>query len=806
MTMGEGGAQIGAASFGVGLDLAQLERDLARAEQMARASAQRIQQQVGAISASPQGALAGRAPVAATGAGSAHAARPQAVAAATSRGSGARAVPPFVTDLFNRAVADGMSEEDARRSLAQALGIKVSDLAGLGTPGASRVGEAEARRAMRVQAQRAQRDARLEGRPFSVVSTGQLVGPRLSPQRTGLLGALTASPGTEIRAAGAFFGVGLGLSAAVGAATALHNAIEAGVRSAVELARAGREVGISFGAAAGQRFAGPGASAFLANPTTRGTASQFLQEVAGLGPLAKQYGLTADQVQRLGVAEGQLAQLHNKELPQAGQVLQAVLRGNVEAGQALDLQLLDQYGRLKDVGLSFDELTQSVGRTRAEQILAAAVIKDVDRQLHNAAAGADVTTVALNDLGKQSDVSQSRVAASARPIVAAGANYLADILSGRAAFPLTPGQIIPEIISRQIAQATLPRTAAQSAIDQAIAAQNAPAFANEQAGGPTANLRQLGADRGERVQAATEQAARAGIQARLAQSQLDTLGAQSDLRRLGVQGQLNEVAQARLDIEGRLAPILLEQQQVQDRITLSTRENLDLTEQTLRAQRAAVGPQGVAADLSFAQQRIRLLAQVQQSRAIRGLGPAAGIASIPELFGQAYNLALAAPEINLAAGDAAHAVDVAQRAQAAAQIGRQLGALPDQRRLQQIQNQTIPLQQAEAAAKAAADAIERSLQGADLVAGPARIKAEQDLAASRLQQADAAAQIARAQSEIGGPNINANATVTIEGLTDVQAVANQVLDAFRPQLVAAINAAINNPRPPSAPPTDRGNR
>lgn len=813
MTMGEGN-QVGGAKFGLGIDFQQLERDLARAEALAKASAQRIQQQLGAIPIGGGGGAApARTPVASAASGAAHAARP--AAAPGARQAATAGVPPFVRDLFDQAVASGMSEEDARRSLAKVMGVSNSDFAGLGSQrGGARITTGEARRRMRGEQQRAERDARIEGRPFSVVSSGRVVGPRAAaapraPRDAalsrpgggdggGFIESLFATPGTEIRAAGALVGVGLGLSAAVGVAALLHQTVVKIVESVVRLEQGVRNVGISFGATARQ-FTGPAAEAFSANPQTAGSTEQFLGAVGTAGPLAAQFQLNTQQVQQLVTAEGVLARLHGVELPKAAEVLTDVLRGNLEAGQALGLQLTDQYGRLKSVGLGFDELVESVGRVRAEQILLLAIQDDVNRQLQNSADYVDPATRKIDDLAKHWQQLQDAITRGARgtanavaegdinPVAGFGRNLGARARTGQ------ENPIIPT----------------QAQIDKAITAQNAGLLENERIGGPAADIQRRAADRAQRSQAATDQAARAGVQQRTAQAQLDTLGAQSDLRRLAVQGQVNELAQARLDLEARLSPILLEQQQVQDRITLATRERLDLTEATLRAQQAAIAPQGAAADLSFAQQRVRLLAQIQQSRAIRGLGPAPGVAGVPELFNQALGLALVAPELNLGALDAGHAVDLATRAATTAQIGQRLSALPDQRRLQALQDQTIPLQQAQAAAKAAGDAIERSLQGADLVSSPAVVKAQQDLANARIQQADAAAKIAALQREVQGEaglNVNARADVVIEGLTDVEAVATKVLDSFRPQLIAAINAAVNNPRAPSAPPADRGSR
>jgi hypothetical protein len=819
-----GGASVGGASFGIGVDLQQWERDLERAEQIARTRAQRIQGVLGAIRISG-GAASGVSPSnGVPAAGAAHAVRPP----AARQGQG---VPAYITTLYEGAIAQGMSHENAVRSISRTLGIPISDLAGLRPPAA------------RLEMLRNRGNEPPGGRippRFSPANGIPAPRPRLGPGVGGGGGArppggggpleflgLSGSQGI-LRAAGALTGVGLGLNVAASAASRLHESLAATVEATVQLEQSSRQVGVAFGTGAGQ-FTGAGAAAFAKNPSTAGTTQQYLQAAASLAPLATQYGITIAQVHQLVVAEGELARLHGVELPQAGQILQSVLRGDLEAGHALGLTLVDQYGRLKSVGLSFDELTQAIGRNRAEQQVISDIQAQAAAQMANDAAQADSTAQALGRLAKAWENLQSSAAQSGRSPVGAVAGATANLLEGKTATGVDVGPaspplwqlIVDHITGKPSAAAqaraawlaqqrtaaatpparpmTDPENPTQAEIDKAI--HGAPQIDLEN---PTqAQLdKVLGAGRSQRTTAATEQANRAGIQSRVAQAQLDTLDAQSDLRRLSVQQQINDLAAKRIEIEGRLAPILIEQQQAQDRIALSTREDLSIKEQVLRAQQAAINPSGAAQDLSYAQQRVRILAQIQQSRAIRGLGPDPNIPDVPTLFGQAYDLALQAPEVDLAALDANQAVAVTQRAQARSQASKQINAIPDEKRLQQIQDMVIPYRQAEAAAKAAADAIERSLQGQDIVAGPARIQAEKDLANAREQQADAAGKIAAAQAEQGG--IKATANVNITGLTDVQEATKQILEAFYPVIINAINTAVNNPRPPAGPPTDRG--
>lgn len=798
-----GGANIGGASFGIGVDLAQWERDLQRAEQIARTHASRIQ---GALGAIPMGQPVASGAVAAAGSATSHPVRPPAAR------QGA-AVPAYVQEMFRQATAGGMSDQDARRSIARTLGMNVSDLASLGggSSAGPRVSAGQAARSfqqeMRTQQQRAQRDAQLAGRAFSVVSTGRQVGGGSNAVGGGTLGFLGLSgPEGILRTVGALTGVGLGLNVAALAASRLHAALAGAVLASVQLEQASRNVGVAFGTG-GRQFTGAGAAAFVGAPGAKGTEQEYLSAVAGLAPLAAQFGLTKNQVQALVVSEGQLARMHGTTLAEAGQVLESVLRGNIDAGAALDLQLANENGILHGVGLSWEQLVESQGRARAEQTLFARIQADVSRQTKNSAATTDDFTAAMDRLGNATDRLRSRAAQAAKGPVGAVAGGAASALEGdippelKALIPLLPalGPLAPIVATALVARRALTPTPPPP-FTPGLPTE----FANEQLAGQIYGEAPA-RDRERRVNDATEQARRASIQSRGAQAQIDTLGAQSDLRRLGVQQDINDLAAKRIEIENRLMQPMLEQQRVQDRITLTTRENLDLTEATLRAQQAAVGPSNASFELGFQQQKVRLQAQIQQSRAIRGLPPDPRFGNIPELFGQAYNLNLLAPETDYAALMAQHPADVAARAQAAAAGARQLGAIPDQHRLQQLQDQLIPLGQARSAAQTAADAIERSLQGADLATGPERIQAEKDLANARLQQADAAAKIAAAQAETN-PTINANANVVIQGLADIESATKTILNAFYPVIINAINAAINNPRSPSGPPSDRGSR
>jgi hypothetical protein len=220
-------------------------------------------------------------------------------------------------------------------------------------------------------------------------------------------------------------GVGLRFGLLVGAARLFHEALVQSIESATQLAQATRNVGIGFGSAS-QAIRGPGATAFMANNQVAGTQQQYLQAAAGLAPLAQQYGLTTSQVNQLITASGQLARIHGVELPQAMQAVEAVMQGNLDAAHSLDIELTDQYGIIRNVGLTWQQLVQAQGPAAARSTLLAAVLQDTSRQMQNSAQQSDDLSKSLDTLAR----AQERVAsgfanvshAAAVPIAGAAAS------------------------------------------------------------------------------------------------------------------------------------------------------------------------------------------------------------------------------------------------------------------------------------------------------------------------------------------------------------------------------------------------
>ncbi len=154
------------------------------------------------------------------------------------------------------------------------------------------------------------------------------------------------------------------------------------------------------------------------------------QAAAALGPLANQYQLTTGAVTQLISASGELARIHGVSLPQAIQITSQALRGNFEVGQQLDIQLLDQYGRINGLGITYQQLAENVGAAKAAQLAAVAVEIDVIRQHDAAAKSTDQLTAATDSLGKAWDILRNKIRENATPIVTQLVGELAGAIGG----------------------------------------------------------------------------------------------------------------------------------------------------------------------------------------------------------------------------------------------------------------------------------------------------------------------------------------------------------------------------------------
>lgn len=653
------------------------------------------------------------------------------------------------------------------------------------------------------------------------------------------------------RVGAGLIGLNLGINIAAGAARALHDAIVATVESVIQLEQSGRRVSVAFGAS-GQSFLGSGATSFARNPLTSGTQTDYQQVVSSLAPLAAQYNLTTSQVQQLAVASGELARIQGVDVKSAGDVLQQVMHGNLEAGQALDLQLTDQYGVIKGVGLTWEQLVISQGEAGARATVLAQVQNEVTRQLRNNAENADAATRAFDSLGKSWDNFRNSVASGARgpisqlaqdatsllnkppsalqiagtlanPVGIASAvnqeffkvfgdqlksvvtqsieeglndakDLFAKFLAGLKGTPSPsnepqpnspPAAVSPQQAAVDAAQARV--DAARNAIGQPTAVPfptNNPDYVPPVPANPAPDIAQANEElatakaEAERKNAEREIAFRrnqarlpglnnpqslqtitpadtlqwrnddiirqmrvSGVQVQSAQGTIAALDIAAKERQIAKQQELNEYSKARLYYEGQLAPVLLQQQAVQDAITIGTMENLTLTKAVLEAKRTEV-PAGQALEaVDFKSRQAVLRAQVSMVDAVSGKPQQFDIGA---QLGQVYGAALDRPQAALNELEAQHGINVASFAQAVDQLTKAINVIPLQEEKQLIDQQVMLLNEQLAAAQAGADTITRALEFATLLAGPARIEAERALteamknyASAQKAQADA---------------------------------------------------------------------
>lgn len=635
-------------------------------------------------------------------------------------------------------------------------------------------------------------------------------------------------------------GFGIGINLAAGAARLLHDSLVAIGEEALHLEQAGRDVGIAFGGTA-SNFTGRGAAGFAANQGTRGSSTEYLQTAASVAPIAQQYKLTNDQVQKLIISEGQLARIHGVDLPQAAQVLNQVLRGNLEAGQSLDLVLTDQYGIIKNVGLTYQQLVQAVGPAAATSTILAQAQKEISTQTENASRNIDETASAMDRFGKAGDALKTSLANLAKTPVTFAIN-IATFAVGGGLPPVTgsshapqteadvQGRLILGPAGERQQKADLEKVRSEQARLAGINAAMNAGLNNSDANGGSQAIRdaagyqglgimpEQGAQTPSELKAKQNQAEGArladqnrilGIQQSGQQATISILDAQAKSRQLDVAAQLNQYASTRIDLENELAPLLLRQQAIQDRITLTTRENLDLTQARLEAQRAEAIT-GSALEQNNYQQNIALLrAQSAISSIVRGQAPKYDIGS---QIGQIRTAAFAAPDVKIADAEAQHALNLTTVAQNVDQISKAIAVIPLEREQQVLQAEVLMRQEELAAATASTEVINRMLEVASIMAAPERLQAERDLNNTMISAAKAAQELANMQLQQNADSanpviVNVNiGSIGAGGVTpDAAAWIDQITNATRGGALDAINSKANLtlPRAPSNTPGAR---
>lgn len=277
------------------------------------------------------------------------------------------------------------------------------------------------------------------------------------------------------------------------------------------------------------------------------------------------------------------------------------------------------------------------------------------------------------------------------------------------------------------------------------------------------------------------QAQQASALAERSQTEAQAVGSaitlRQDERRLAVAQDLADLRKEALTSEGQFAPLIERQAQLQERMVVASRDDLNTRRQLITAQQATLAPQGELAQFDYTDRRAAALAQQRQGRLLLGRD-VSDLPSFDELIQQHTSTVLnrAASGAEVRALDTQYNVDVIQRQRTGADLGRAatLTDLEDQGRL--LQDQQIPLEQHLRLVQAKEQSIQRTVDLLNL-----EDTAEQTAAGRALNTAQQLALQASAADRSAG-DLAANMDL---GATNLERAANAAertqvaLDAIR---------------------------
>jgi hypothetical protein len=207
---------------------------------------------------------------------------------------------------------------------------------------------------------------------------------------------------------------------------------------------------------------------------------------------------------------------------------------------------------------------------------------------------------------------------------------------------------------------------------------------------------------------AGDMANRASVEA---QAQLSALSLRSEERRLTVAEQLAGFRRQSLQTEGQLAPVLLQQAIVQDRMVIAARDNLNSRRELIRAEQGALPSTMALSAVDYAQRRLELRAEVSRAAVRRGQAPTEDISQLRREY---RGLELARPELELQSLDTRRAVEVVQQQRTGEQLAREATLTNLEEQARQLQDLQIPLEQNLRATQAKEASIGRTLELLDL--------------------------------------------------------------------------------------------
>lgn len=369
-----------------------------------------------------------------------------------------------------------------------------------------------------------------------------------------------------------------------------------------------------------------------------------------------------------------------------------------------------------DAQAAFDEATKAIGDAAKGAADAAAALSKLGVEAGTAAfrllgfAGnlEDRSSIARLDIGAQAQNAVAQRAVGPNPLqYQTPAEIQAQALD-KAAQDAYKAYVAPQAqqslqqnqaIRQQFEQQA--NTAGPGLEDQRASGQAALDDLNRRQGAETARLQ---------AQQAGALAARAQAES---QSQLSEISIQQDERRLAVADELAGYQTQSLQLEGQLAPLMLQQANLQDRMVVASRDNLASRRELISAEQQQLGIAQVTSAYDYEQQRLELRAEQSRANVAAGSEPTEDINALRQQY-RSTELQRAASGVDIQALDTNRQVQVVGQQRTAEDLSRQ-GPLTDlEAEGRALQDQQIPLDQNLRTLQAQEASIQRTLTLMDL--------------------------------------------------------------------------------------------
>lgn len=219
----------------------------------------------------------------------------------------------------------------------------------------------------------------------------------------------------------------------------------------------------------------------------------------------------------------------------------------------------------------------------------------------------------------------------------------------------------------------------------------------------------------------------ANIAVQQRQAVVQQLDIQEQQRHLGIANDLAALQIETLNRQGNIVDLTRQEADLQDRINVAARDNLDLQDQLIQARQAARPAQYGAEDIQREQQLLLARANAIRANVIRGTEPASDLGQIADIRKQLIDLARRAPEAQFQALAAQQPQIDIQRQIDQEHDARQL--ILDQLARQQraLQDEITPLQEAQRITDEQSQQLQRQVELQDALATAAKTAAQQNL-------------------------------------------------------------------------------